>query len=118
MIGFRAGVLGFVSSTRSRIAASLYHGVLRGVFGRIHHYSNWICIVCDSSHFAGLSLHRLGSAGSLGRGPQGPERQGPQVLLGLTAWDVMGCDSKERAVHAVACQLLEIGVFNSDPPRT
>lgn len=39
MIGFRAGVLGFVSSGRSRIAASLYHGVLRGVFGRIHHYS-------------------------------------------------------------------------------
>ena len=46
-----------------------------------------------------------------------PLASGTPSTVGMS-WDLMGCDSKERAVHAVACQLLEIGVFNSDPPRT
>ena len=53
--------------------------------------SSWIYIVYGFSQHAGLSLHGLGSVGSLGRGPQGPWRQGPQVPLGChgTSWDVI-----------------------------
>lgn len=37
------------------------------------------------------------------------------TLIADEPWRLLGRRFEERAVHAVACQLLEIGVFNSDP---